>query len=51
VNQQPFGGARLSGTNDKPGGPHNILKWTSSLSVKEYLLKQKRDSFKHASML
>ncbi|VDP31799.1 unnamed protein product [Soboliphyme baturini] len=35
VNQQPFGGARHSGTNDKAGGPHFILKWTSALSVKE----------------
>lgn len=49
VNQQPFGGARLSGTNDKPGGPHNILKWTSPLSVKEYTVKQ--TSYKHPSML
>lgn len=51
VNQQPFGGARLSGTNDKPGGPHNILKWTSPLSIKRYLLPQAEASIKHASML
>ncbi|KAK9753934.1 Aldehyde dehydrogenase family [Popillia japonica] len=27
VGQQPFGGARLSGTNDKAGGPHYVLRW------------------------
>ncbi|XP_048470926.1 delta-1-pyrroline-5-carboxylate dehydrogenase, mitochondrial isoform X2 [Rhincodon typus] len=35
VGQQPFGGARISGTNDKAGGPHYILRWTSPQSVKE----------------
>ncbi|XP_078095039.1 delta-1-pyrroline-5-carboxylate dehydrogenase, mitochondrial [Mustelus asterias] len=35
VAQQPFGGARVSGTNDKAGGPHYILRWTSPQSVKE----------------
>jgi len=35
VGQQPFGGARLSGTNDKAGAPHYVLKWTSPLTVKE----------------
>ncbi|GCC32700.1 hypothetical protein chiPu_0011164 [Chiloscyllium punctatum] len=35
VAQQPFGGARISGTNDKAGGPHYILRWTSPQSVKE----------------
>ncbi|XP_055724650.1 delta-1-pyrroline-5-carboxylate dehydrogenase, mitochondrial-like [Salvelinus fontinalis] len=34
VAQQPFGGARASGTNDKPGGPHYVLRWTSPLVVK-----------------
>src|SRR5262249_32696542 len=27
VGQQPFGGARASGTNDKAGAPHNLLRW------------------------
>lgn len=49
VNQQPFGGARLSGTNDKPGSPGYLLKWTSPLSVKESLVPQ--TVVKHASML
>jgi len=35
VNQQPFGGARLSGTNDKAGSILNMLRWVSVLSVKE----------------
>jgi 1-pyrroline-5-carboxylate dehydrogenase len=35
VGQQPFGGARASGTNDKAGAPVNLLRWTSPRSVKE----------------
>ncbi|EDW69803.1 delta-1-pyrroline-5-carboxylate dehydrogenase, mitochondrial [Drosophila virilis] len=35
VGQQPFGGGRKSGTNDKAGGPHYILRWTSPQSIKE----------------
>ncbi|CAH1115280.1 unnamed protein product [Psylliodes chrysocephalus] len=35
VGQQPFGGARLSGTNDKAGGPHYVLRWGNPQSVKE----------------
>ncbi|KAM8927339.1 delta-1-pyrroline-5-carboxylate dehydrogenase, mitochondrial [Pelodytes ibericus] len=35
VAQQPFGGARASGTNDKPGGRHYILRWTSPQVVKQ----------------
>ncbi|XP_057664893.1 delta-1-pyrroline-5-carboxylate dehydrogenase, mitochondrial [Diorhabda carinulata] len=35
VGQQPFGGARLSGTNDKAGGPHYILRWGNPQSIKE----------------
>ena len=34
VAQQPFGGARASGTNDKAGGPLNLLRWISPRSVK-----------------
>ena len=29
VGQQPFGGARASGTNDKAGAPQNLMRWTS----------------------
>ena len=35
VNQQPFGGARLSGTNDKAGSVLNILRWVSPQVIKE----------------
>ncbi|XP_065172866.1 delta-1-pyrroline-5-carboxylate dehydrogenase, mitochondrial [Atheta coriaria] len=35
VGQQPFGGARLSGTNDKAGGPHYVLRWGNPQAVKE----------------
>ncbi|XP_040567864.1 delta-1-pyrroline-5-carboxylate dehydrogenase, mitochondrial [Lepeophtheirus salmonis] len=35
VGQQPFGGDRLSGTNDKAGGPHYMLKWASAQSIKQ----------------
>tara|TARA_Y100000588_G_scaffold60506_1_gene59505 strand:- start:994 stop:1944 length:951 start_codon:yes stop_codon:yes gene_type:complete len=37
VAQQPFGGARASGTNDKAGGPLNLLRWISPRSVKRAL--------------
>ena len=37
VAQQPFGGARASGTNDKAGGPLNLLRWMSPRSVKRTL--------------
>ncbi len=35
VNQQPFGGARKSGTNDKAGSKLNLLRWCSPRTVKE----------------
>lgn len=35
VGQQPFGGARLSGTNDKAGGPLFVLRWTSPQTIKQ----------------
>ena len=35
VGQQPFGGGRASGTNDKAGSVHNLLRWVSPRSVKE----------------
>ncbi len=35
VGQQPFGGARKSGTNDKAGSPLNLLRWTSPRAIKE----------------
>lgn len=35
VGQQPFGGSRGSGTNDKAGSMQNLLRWTSARSIKE----------------
>jgi 1-pyrroline-5-carboxylate dehydrogenase len=35
VGQQPFGGARASGTNDKAGSASNLMRWTSPRSIKE----------------
>lgn len=35
VGQQPFGGSRMSGTNDKAGGPHYALRWSSPQAIKE----------------
>ncbi|MBJ7593900.1 MAG: L-glutamate gamma-semialdehyde dehydrogenase [Candidatus Dormibacteraeota bacterium] len=35
VGQQPFGGARTSGTNDKAGSPLNLLRWVSARTIKE----------------
>ncbi len=35
VGQQPFGGARASGTNDKAGSYLNLIRWTSPRTIKE----------------
>ncbi len=35
VGQQPFGGARASGTNDKAGSAYNLLRWTTPRVIKE----------------
>jgi 1-pyrroline-5-carboxylate dehydrogenase len=35
VGQQPFGGARASGTNDKAGSMWNLIRWTSPRTIKE----------------
>lgn len=35
VGQQPFGGSRASGTNDKAGSVLNLLRWTSQRTIKE----------------
>lgn len=35
VGQQPFGGSRASGTNDKAGSPFNLMRWTSPRTIKE----------------
>ena len=38
VGQQPFGGSRKSGTNDKAGSSLNLLRWVSPRAIKESLL-------------
>jgi 1-pyrroline-5-carboxylate dehydrogenase len=38
VGQQPFGGARASGTNDKAGSYLNLLRWVSARTIKETLV-------------
>ena len=47
VGQQPFGGARGSGTNDKAGAKVNLLRWVSQRTIKETLtpVKDYRYSF------
>ncbi len=35
VGQQPFGGARASGTNDKAGSKMNLMRWVSARAIKE----------------
>lgn len=38
VGQQPFGGARASGTNDKAGSVLNLFRWLSARTIKETLV-------------
>jgi len=45
VGQQPFGGARASGTNDKAGSYLNLLRWVSPRSIKENLLPPKHYTY------
>lgn len=39
VGQQPFGGSRASGTNDKAGSVYNLLRWVSHRTIKENFLR------------
>jgi len=47
VGQQPFGGARASGTNDKAGAPQNLMRWTSTRSIKESFVSPKNHAYPH----
>jgi 1-pyrroline-5-carboxylate dehydrogenase len=47
VGQQPFGGARASGTNDKAGAPGNLMRWTSPRSIKETFAPPKDHRYPH----
>lgn len=47
VGQQPFGGGRASGTNDKAGAAVNLLRWTSPRSIKETFVPPKSYRYPH----
>ncbi|MDR1387056.1 MAG: L-glutamate gamma-semialdehyde dehydrogenase [Propionibacteriaceae bacterium] len=47
VDQQPFGGARASGTNDKAGSLWNMMRWTSPRSIKESLVAPRAIAYPH----
>jgi 1-pyrroline-5-carboxylate dehydrogenase len=47
VGQQPFGGSRASGTNDKAGSPLNLLRWTSARSIKETFVPPVTHDYPH----
>jgi 1-pyrroline-5-carboxylate dehydrogenase len=47
VGQQPFGGSRASGTNDKAGSALNLLRWTSARSIKETFVAPTNHNYAH----
>ena len=47
VGQQPFGGGRASGTNDKAGSQLNMMRWTSARSIKETFVAAKSHEYPH----
>ncbi len=47
VGQQPFGGARASGTNDKAGSWHNLIRWISPRSIKETFVPPTDHTYPH----
>jgi len=47
VGQQPFGGSRASGTNDKAGSPMNLMRWVSMRAIKENFLPPKDYRYPH----
>ena len=47
VGQQPFGGGRASGTNDKAGSSMNLLRWVSMRTVKETFVPDTRLDYPH----
>ncbi|MCV7203892.1 1-pyrroline-5-carboxylate dehydrogenase [Mycolicibacterium peregrinum] len=47
VGQQPFGGSRASGTNDKAGSALNLLRWTSARSIKETFVPPTNHTYPH----
>jgi len=47
VGQQPFGGGRASGTNDKAGSMLNLLRWTSPRTIKETFVPPVNYAYEH----
>jgi 1-pyrroline-5-carboxylate dehydrogenase len=47
VGQQPFGGSRRSGTNDKAGSLLNLIRWTSPQTIKETMVPPVRYEYPH----
>jgi 1-pyrroline-5-carboxylate dehydrogenase len=47
VGQQPFGGGRASGTNDKAGAAQNLMRWTSTRSIKETFVPPTDHAYPH----
>ena len=47
VGQQPFGGGRASGTNDKAGSRQNLLRWTSARTIKETFVPPTEHLYPH----
>lgn len=49
VGQQPFGGGRMSGTNDKAGSALNLIRWTSPRTIKENFDPPRTIDYPHMS--
>ncbi len=47
VGQQPFGGGRASGTNDKAGAAQNLMRWTSTRAIKETFVPPVQHDYPH----
>jgi 1-pyrroline-5-carboxylate dehydrogenase len=47
VGQQPFGGGRASGTNDKAGSPWNLMRWMSPRAIKESFVPPTDHTYPH----
>ena len=47
VGQQPFGGGRASGTNDKAGSAQNLLRWTNTRAIKETFVPATSSHYPH----
>lgn len=50
VGQQPFGGSRASGTNDKAGSAQNLLRWTSARTIKETFVPATDPRYPHQEL-